>query len=94
MKLVVWEIFNEYPADRRQMAHSAEAAEYTDCISAEGWVSSNECPAYDTKNSDGKAAIILELWGMQSTSSLPFDFRANTLGKGMNPLILPPAMGK
>ena len=31
----------------------------------------NECPAYDTKQSDGEASVMLELWGMQSTSSLP-----------------------
>ena len=31
----------------------------------------NECPGYDTKQSDGKAPIMLELWGMQSTPSLP-----------------------
>ena len=32
---------------------------------------SNECPGYDTKQSDGKVAVMLELWGMQSTRSLP-----------------------
>ena len=31
----------------------------------------NECPSYDTKQSDGEAPVILELWGMQSTPSLP-----------------------
>ena len=34
----------------------------------------NECPVYDTKQSDGKVPVILEFWGMQSTlllSSLP-----------------------
>ena len=30
-----------------------------------------ECPGYDTKQSDGKAPVILELWGMQSSTSLP-----------------------
>ena len=29
------------------------------------------CPGYDTKQSDGDAPVILELWGMRSTSSLP-----------------------
>ena len=33
-------------------------------------VRKNECPVYDTKQSDGDALLILELWGMQSTSSL------------------------
>ena len=32
---------------------------------------SNECSWYDTKQSDGEASVVLELWGMQSTSSLP-----------------------
>ena len=32
----------------------------------------NECSGYDTKHSDGEAPVMLELWGMQSTPSLPF----------------------
>ena len=45
--------------------------EYADCISAEGYDSlpSKECSGYDTKLSDGEAAV-LELWGMWSTTSL------------------------
>ena len=31
----------------------------------------NECPGYDTKQSDGVVPVMLELWGMQSTPSLP-----------------------
>ena len=31
----------------------------------------NECPEYDTKQSDGKVPAMLKLWGTQSTSSLP-----------------------
>ena len=31
----------------------------------------NECPRYDTKQSDGEVPVMLELWGMQSTPSLP-----------------------
>ena len=31
----------------------------------------NECPGYDTKQSDGEVPAMLELWGMQSTLSLP-----------------------
>ena len=31
----------------------------------------NECPAYDTKQSDGEVPVMLELWGMWSTPSLP-----------------------
>ena len=30
----------------------------------------NKCPKYDTKQFDGEATVMLELWGMQSTSSL------------------------
>ena len=31
----------------------------------------NECPAYDTKQSDGEVPVMLELWGMRSTRLLP-----------------------
>ena len=31
----------------------------------------NECPEYDTKLYDGEVPIMLELWGMKSTPSLP-----------------------
>ena len=31
----------------------------------------NECPGYDTKQSDGEVPVMLELWGIQSTPSLP-----------------------
>ena len=31
----------------------------------------NECPGYDTKQSDGEVPVMLELWEMQSTPSLP-----------------------
>ena len=31
----------------------------------------NKCPGYDTKQSDGEASVILELWRMRSTPSLP-----------------------
>ena len=31
----------------------------------------NECPGYETKQSDGEVPAVLELWGMQSTPSLP-----------------------
>ena len=33
--------------------------------------SSNECPGYDTKQSDGEAPVMLELWEMWGTPSLP-----------------------
>ena len=31
----------------------------------------NECPGYDTKQSDGEVPVMLEHWGMWSTPSLP-----------------------
>ena len=46
-------------------------AEYTDYIFAEGYDSLNKCPAYDTKQSDVEAPLMLELWRMQSTPLLP-----------------------
>ena len=33
-------------------------------------VPTNECPKYDTKQSDGQASVMLELWGKQRTPSL------------------------
>ena len=46
------------------LSQSAGAVEYTDCTSA-------ECPGYDTKQSDHEVPVMLGLWGMQSTPSLP-----------------------
>ena len=31
----------------------------------------NECPEYDTKQSDGEVPVRLEFWGMRSTLLLP-----------------------
>ena len=31
----------------------------------------NECPGYDTKNSDDEVPAVLELWGMRNAPSLP-----------------------
>ena len=31
----------------------------------------NECPGYDTKQSDGEVSVMLELWGMWCIPSLP-----------------------
>ena len=31
----------------------------------------NKCPGYDTKQSDGEVSVMLELWEMWSTPSLP-----------------------
>ena len=52
------------------IARSARAVEYTGCISSEGQNPSlNECPVYDTKQSDGEVLVMMELWGMGSTPS-------------------------
>ena len=69
----------EYPTEVDHIPYSKETkliltqsvgtAQYIDCISAEGYDSSNECPGYDTKQSDGEAPA-MELWGMRCTSLL------------------------
>ena len=46
------------------LAQLAGAAVYTNYIFA-------ECFGYDTKQSDGDASVMLEFWGMWSTSLLP-----------------------
>ena len=53
------------------MVHSAGAVEYTDCTSAESKTPPIEYPDYDIKKSGGKVPGMPELWGMQSTPSLP-----------------------
>ena len=47
------------------------AVEYTDCIFEEELgLSPNECPGYDSKQSDD-VTLVLEHWGLWSTLSLP-----------------------
>ena len=46
-----------------KLAHSAGTVEYTDCFSAEGLNPPNECPGYDTKQSDDEVPAVLGLWG-------------------------------
>ena len=54
------------------IAQLAEAVEYTDCFSAEELdPPPNNCPWYDTKQSDAMVPVLLELWGMRTTPSLP-----------------------
>ena len=45
----------------------------SDTLGPVGWVriSANECPDFDTKQSDGEVPVILELWVMQSPPLLP-----------------------
>ena len=48
-----------------------ETAKYTDCFSTERKTPPHGSSRYDTKQSDGEVPVMLELWGMQSTPSLP-----------------------
>ena len=41
------------------IVQSVGAAEYTNCISAEGSDSPQECYWYETKQSDGEASVML-----------------------------------
>ena len=50
--------------------HTAGDVEYNDCISAEEYPPT-KCLSYDMKESDGEVSVMLELWGMRGTLSLP-----------------------
>ena len=53
-------------------AQLAGAVDYTDYFFAESLdPAPNKCPDYDIKQSDCEASVMLEVWGMQSTPSLP-----------------------
>ena len=52
------------------VVQSAGGVEYSDCNSADRYDPTNECPVYDTEQSDGEVPVMLELWGMWSTPSL------------------------
>ena len=54
-----------------RLAQPARGVEQTDCTSAEGKTPATSVPGYDTKQSGGEVSVMLELWGMQSTSLLP-----------------------
>ena len=53
------------------LAQLAGVAEYINCFSAEGYDFPNECPGYDTKQSDGEVPVMLEFWSTPSLPSLP-----------------------
>ena len=55
---------------QKQFVQSVRAVEYIVCTSTDSHPH-NECPGYDTKQSDGEVPVMQELWGMRSTSSLP-----------------------
>ena len=42
----------------------------------------NECPRYDTKQSDGEVPVMLELWGMQSTPFIAITPRSTLAQSG------------
>ena len=53
------------------IAQSAGAVEYTNGFSTEGLDTPQRVSWNDTKQSDGEVPVLLELWEMQSTPSLP-----------------------
>ena len=55
------------PSNQSKMAKSSGAVENIDYISVEGKI----LPMSDTKKFDGEVPVMLELWGMWSTPSLP-----------------------
>ena len=69
------DIYQTYMLDENQQALTLinsliipqkKIVEYTNCFSAEGWEPPNECPGYNTKQSDSEVLVMLELWGMWS----------------------------
>ena len=65
------------------LANSVWSVEYTDCISAEGLDSPNQCPGYNTTQSDGEAPVMLELWEMQSIPPLPSQLHSDPSGSDL-----------
>ena len=59
----------------KPLAQSAGAVEYTDAPLQMGKTphppKKNECPGYDTKQSDGEVPVMLGPCGIRSTPSLP-----------------------
>ena len=53
------------------VTQSAAAAENNGCISEEGEDSLTESPGYETEHSDCEAPVMLELWGIGITPSVP-----------------------
>ena len=56
---------------KSNIAQSAGTVEYIDFTSAEVVRRPNECPVYDTKQSDDEVPVMLWFWGMWSTPPLP-----------------------
>ena len=66
----IWTWLVDYIFLNNSLTQLAEMEDYTDGISEDS-KTPNECPGYDTKQSDGKAQVMLKLWGVRSTPSLP-----------------------
>ena len=69
------------------MAQTDGAVEYTGCSSTAGKDLPDECPDYDTKQSDDEVTVMVEVWGMWSTPllpSLPGPFWAGVVAPGLN----------
>ena len=56
-----------------QVSHITNDTLFLRCwpSTVEGQDSPNKCPRYNTKSSNGEAPVMLELWVMWSTPSLP-----------------------
>ena len=59
------------PKKKKTIAQLAGLVEYTYSTSTKWWDLPYECPGYDTKQSESEVPVMLELWGMRSTPSLP-----------------------
>ena len=64
------------------MAQLAGVVEYTDCISVEAKTSLMSVLDYDTKQSDGEAPGILELWGNAEYRFIVIDPKFSLAGRG------------
>ena len=64
-------VFNQTCFDKIDFLpkYTKGSVEYTDCRG--GKTPPNQCPTYNTKQSDGEVLVMLELWGMRNTLSLP-----------------------
>ena len=65
----IWCILQTQVANSN-IPRSAGALESTDCFSVKGYDNSKECPRYDSKQSEGEAPVILELWRIRTSSLL------------------------
>ena len=77
--------------ERREMKGQGEAIETIKELTKDSTYNSMGCPR-GVMVKAMNCGIVVREFVLQSRYYV--HFRANTLGKGMNPLILPPAMGK